>query len=263
MYSIGGVDFSKYLDREIEISGNMMDFIEKMGKVQSFQGENHYFIDDVAKGMMKASELPAKYQVEALQHILISSKIKSELRKNKNVSEANLDIFYNKTKHRLESDWTYKYFIDSYQQPIPILDKSTPVAENQYKQIVAELYSFKDEILSEELDISLKDKKPITSFDLETKFSNDTFLAEIADNWLNGDKKKPWPKQYKEGPRRLSDEQFMEVPNYREPILTSASAEQNDSIGVIVNNFTKIPQVLKNCDTEAAKQYLEKHNKSH
>ncbi len=263
MYSIGGVDFSKYLDREIEISGNMMDFIEKMGKVQSFQGENHYFIDDVAKGMMKASELPAKYQVEALKHILISAKMKSELRKNQNILETNLDIVYNKTKHRLESDWTYKYFIASYQQPASILDKSTPDAENKYKQIVAELYSYKDEAIPEELDVALKDKKLNISFDLGTKFSNDTFLAEIADNWLNGDKKKPWPKRYKEGPRRLSDEQSMEVPNYREPILTSASAEQNDSIGVIVNNFAKMPQVLKNCDTAAARQYLEKHNKSH
>jgi hypothetical protein len=261
MYSIGGVDFSKYLDKEIEISDNMMDFIEKMGTVQSFKGENHYFIDDIAKGMEKVSCLPASYQAKALNHILISAKMKSELRKKKNFSDYNLEILYNKTKHRLENDWSYKQFMASYFQSASLFEKETPDMENNYKQIVAELYSFNDNAMKNDISMVFKDEK--MTFDLGIALSDETFLAEVAENWLNGDKKTPWPKLYEEGPRRLSGVQYMEIPNYREPILTSANEQQKDSINLIMSDFEKIPQVLKNCDTAAAQQYLSKQSKSH
>jgi len=272
MYNIGGVDFSKYMHQDLIPSDERIMLSDGLKAVKSMSDGGVEIMNLVNDGYSLLKDIGIEKQKEAFQHLLIASKLKHSLR-NKSEEEllANpqmVDMYYQQVMSKFLRDKTFKKYIDKFpsigekRSSVRITDKK------EYDEIIGKMYTFKGVDLRKSIRDFSTDNIPV-------KMQDNSKLGGIYTEWLLPlevlDETTPKPQPKYNGPmiiapdktdkavkplkKRLSDWQFIDTPNYREPILTSATKADEAKISKAIADFDSIPQVLKECDTEAQQQY--------
>ncbi|MBR1601281.1 MAG: hypothetical protein IJ677_06855 [Alphaproteobacteria bacterium] len=272
MYNIGGVDFLQYMQQDIIPSDERVFLTDGLRNVKSLNNDGSDIMNNVNSGYNLLQNVSIYKQSEAFQHLLISAKLKYELR-NKTADELTdnpkmTDMYYRQIFSKFMKDKTFSRYVNSF--PI-VNEKSSFVRindEKEYADIIRQMYSFKGVDLSKSInDFEIKDV-PIRV----EEFKNFSFRKGVY-YWLQplgaqvelcSDQVKKYNDQKiiangvggnEASKSKISGWQFITVPNYRQPILTAATAEDNEKIFKIIKDFDSIPEVLKQCDTQAQRLY--------
>ncbi|MBQ4399840.1 MAG: hypothetical protein II830_00935, partial [Alphaproteobacteria bacterium] len=272
MYKIGGVDFSKYMKHDIVPEDERVLLSDGLKAVKSMSDGGIDIMNYVNDCYPLLQEVGIGKQSESFQHLLIAAKLKYSLR-NKSEEEiwSNpqlVDMYYQQIMSKFARDKTYRQYIDNFptiseqRSSIKITDKQ------EYNEIIGKMYTLKGMDLRRFINDFSDENVPVktqnygkfngtyTNWLLPVEFLDET--AQKPQVKYNGpmiiepDKKQENVNIVK---RRLSAWQFVETPNYREPILTLATQDDEAKIIKAIADFDAIPQVLKECDTEAQKAY--------
>lgn len=272
MYNIGGVDFYKYMKHDIVPEDERVLLSDGLKAVKSMNDGGIDIMNYVNNGYSLLNNIGIERQSEAFQHLLIAAKLKYSLR-NKSEEEiwSNpqlVDMYYQQIMSKFARDKTYRQYIDNFptiseqRSSIKITDKQ------EYNEIIGKMYTLKGMDLRRFINDFSDENVPVktqnygkfngtyTNWLLPVEFLDET--AQKPQVKYNGpmiiepDKKQENVNIVK---RRLSAWQFVETPNYREPILTLATQDDEAKIIKAIADFDAIPQVLKECDTEAQKAY--------
>ncbi|MBO5038531.1 MAG: hypothetical protein J6C85_03635 [Alphaproteobacteria bacterium] len=284
-WTIGGIDFSKYLESDIdEKRDEQVMMAEDMKDVKSFKKDAPFLVQNITGNMPKLRNFAPQDQEQALLHLVISAKLKSALKdKDESVLKHNrlvLSETYNKVMFELVRDSSLYRFLDTYafvaQNRFNVLEK-TENLEGKLKSF----YVYKNVDLSRQIKnfTLLESLKPKNGFDDSiakfyfwpdlTSYKQDKTDFPIDENKTNEDiaalhgEKEVWQTtqsniKYKR--QRISKAQYIDIPNFWEPILTDAKPEDTQAILTMIEKFNEIPAVLKSCNTAEIKQYKQEHN---
>ncbi|MBQ8481641.1 MAG: hypothetical protein IJ532_03820 [Alphaproteobacteria bacterium] len=274
MYKIGGVDFSQYMKDDIVPSDQRVYIADGLRNVKSMRKGGAEVMDYVNNGYPLFKSLAIDKQREAFQHLLIAAQLKYNLR-DKSAEELQqnpqiIDMYYRQVLSRFQKDKTFREYVDRF--PI-INEKSNTIIVNntkEYEDIISSIYTFKGVDLSEAINDFNIARLPIKGPDFkEPYFKNTLYLwmypiemqavpPSVVKRKYTGPiieqtiKENSAPKSSK---RRRSDWQYIEAPNYREPILVASSKEDNAKILKTIEDFKNIPDVLKECNVKAQQAY--------
>lgn len=270
MYTIGGVDFSKYLKQDIMPADTRVFLAEGLRNVKSLSDGGAEIMNFINGAYPLMENVGFEKQKEAFQHLLVSSKLKYELR-NRTPEELQenpqmIDMYYRQTIAKLQSDKTFAEYVNNF----PTINEKSCALKvynaKEYKQIISQMYEFKGMNLRK----VVKDFK-IKNVPVKTVSANDFYFGDIPYYWssVSEVKGEEWRSPYrgvivkagennvvrKNYKKRQSDWQFIAAPDYSQPILTAAEQKDKEAILKAIKDFDNIPQVLKECDTEAQKAY--------
>lgn len=267
-YNIGGVDFGKYLDKDIEFSDDEIDIFDKVGYVNVLQGKRKEYYSRISARVNKIKTEGYEMSPEILTHVFLAEGLKMAL----NGIDAEIikddpevvTMCYEEIKYQLKNS---KKTIFSYMNE---QEKGAFVfapIHQMSPELISELYSYKDIDLSK-----LIEDRDLSLFFNVYKFSNLSYQTgnekELQEK-LNAMRSSSRPEKAEtqdapssssEPPRR-SEKQTISVPNFSEPILTDAAPEQTEEIYAMVRRFNNIPEALKGCDLQKQALYY-KNRKS-
>ena len=211
----------------------------------------------------------------AFQHLLIAAELKYNLR-DKSAEELQqnpqiVDMYYRQVLSRFQKDKTFREYVDKF--PI-INEKSNTVIVNdmkEYKDVIRSIYTFKGVDLSAAVNDFNVARLPVTGPNFNVPYLKNTLYlwmqpiemqmvsSPVAKIKYKGPVIEQAASKEDNAPKsskcRRSDLQCIEAPNYREPILVSPTKEDNAKILKAINDFENIPDVLKECNVEAQKEY--------
>lgn len=278
MYTIGGIDFLSYMEKDIDYDNDKRVLIkENQRKVKSLAKINKEIQREIDGLYAYLKDVHISRQQELFQHIFIAAKMKLML---KGVNAENLvshpqiiTSCYHKAVASFKRDKTFKNFV-----------KNTPFEscgwtvlqepdEEAYKNILQKIYTFnKVDLLSRIKDFAESDVPVITQV-WDTRDENHFFISPYQVMFDDSEKMKLFlqpvsmmqaegikpEKQQKAGKVRISDTQYIDIPNFFEPILVGATAAQQQEILDMVKKFREMPEVLKSCRTADIQKYRKQH----
>ncbi len=275
MYTIGGVNFAKYLEQDIEYQNEDLTLVENLSKVQSVQGEKREFIEDVLKNAPLLKRLDPNLRIPAIQHIIVAAMLKTSINENDAplIIQSKLSMRYNKIMYSLAKDVTLNNFCADYAIN-EILNHPEVEDETNYEELINQIYTYKGVNLNEYLKNYSINRVPHNYiwYGGNYSYGNIEDIKYFTSIWLNKDPQKengiifqteeatpvsPQPR------RRLSEELSIEIPNLREPLLTSMSSEQADTLFRMLQDFENMPPVLKSCNTKEIEKYKRKYKQQH
>lgn len=272
MYKIGGVDFANYMTSDIIIKNNKVKITDSVYKVEDLRKGGKETLNTVSRLYPLLKEVGLDNRRDVFQHVLISARMRDLL---KNISADNLmtngpliDTYFKQVCHSFKTDDEYKKILHEVQQYIPIF----PIIkddENKTKSILQQIYTING------VDIS----QFIKDFDLQNVPLNKSGIASLEEKqsyWFNympvalaleklKNKKNSNNKEAQNNlvetdvKKKISEDFYVAVPNFCEPILTKATNEDMEAILGVVRKFNAIPAVLKGCNTEEKRKYAAQH----
>lgn len=270
MYNIGGIDFSKYFKHDVLPSDGRVMITDGLSEVKSISGDGTDIINYINEGYALFEDIGIEKQIEAFQHLLIASKLKYAMR---SVTAEEIqdkpqltNMYYRQIISKIQKDVMFEDFVNKY----PTIDEHRCVVKTtdmrEYKKIISSIYTFKGIDLSKNIQDFKIEKVPVKTPDFNGfDFTDNNYYwmpvsaiyGENSHNKYygliisetNNELSKP------KGKIRRSNQQFIVAPDYSEPILISADKEDKKRILEVIKDFENMPEVLKECDTEAQKKY--------
>jgi len=281
MYTIGGIDFSAYMDKDIEPVNNLVKIKENITKVSCFKKGCKGMLDFMENNYKVLSKIDIFHQDEAFQHVFIAARLKYML---KGVSAEDL-----KTHPQIISS-CYEHILSSMQKDkscgeflkkCGTIDNNCAIViantGNEYAENIRRMYTFNGVDLSEQIKNFDVHNVPYPEDSFVPKYtdlSNICYFApfDMGEEAMCSDEIKPLIKSAEQSEkqsktvigilkpaevkkRRLSGKQSLSIPNFCEPILTGATVRQNEEILAMMRDFEMIPAVLKGCNTKAINEY--------
>lgn len=236
MYNIGGIDFWKYAKSDIKL--NNIAIIDDLTKIKSFPKENNMLFAQIKKYAPMIEKIENdKQRAYAIQHLLIASEIKAEINEKNYIIDNNITgILYNKIKTRYANDPTFFAFVKhscTSTKPSGLISDKNALSLDDF---IGKVYDFNG--------INLKDKiANFTHLDLPwqpDKFWNiynvgSLFISEWNDMPVAYINTSPKEKNIHITPKNTatkyikphrSSKQYVDIPNFNEPILIAPKPEQ-------------------------------------
>lgn len=273
-YFIGGVDFLSYMDKDISFDDKFLTLTDYMIKSEALLQ---------AKGIGKLvrtnyerlSDINLEQRREAFQHLFIAGLLKDKLHK---VDAENLKSHpqivtscYYQVIHKLQQDKVFKSMADLF--PKFYMNKSIVQSNDSvYQNFLTDIYTHEGVDMRDVIQNFSVKKVPVKEsviFDANDLMMQpwlavlpayqDMQIEKMRENSEAARKRnKKQQKTDEVEPSekvRKSEEQHILIPNFREPILVANTPEQDAEIFKVMQDFEKIPAVLKGCNTEAQKKY--------
>lgn len=274
MYTIGGVNFAEYMKTDINTTDDKVKLVEQLRKVKSMREGGLEFINYVNASRGILDEISLQNKHKAFQDLLISSQLKSML-KNKTAETLQknpqlVNLCFVKIMNKIRTDEKFKKLVLNY--PLITANSVNLNADgNDDADKIRQMYNFKGVDLLSMISSYKSEAMPVIVDDkFEFKNYSTSYISameqEYMEKKLEANKKPNYPvskssaeKQQATGKKRLSAPQYIVLPNFREPILTAASAGDRLKILACIREFEQIPQVLKGCNTQAQRRYFEEH----
>ncbi|MBR2136540.1 MAG: hypothetical protein IJ852_01090 [Alphaproteobacteria bacterium] len=274
MYTIGGVDFTQYITTDIDPKAQQLALFNEIGKIETFRNSGQAMLDMVNANYKYLSGVAFDDQKDALQNLLISSKLKlmlhgvseTDLKNNPNI----VSSCYQKIFQDVKRDSVYQNFVHRYCGEFSVNARKTDKENARvYAQNVKQMYlhngvdlsslieNFSAEIVPVQTKINVSEKAWLINSNqfllpVEINMAMDQLASLKQNSTQVGAVMIAQPVQNAE---RVSDIQYIDIPNFYEPIITSSTPEQHAQILQLIRKFNEIPDVLKNCDTQAQIEY--------
>lgn len=273
MYKIGGVDFFKYMEKDVTPGDDRVQFNENIGAIPSFTDVSSDMVVYTDNTLSLLDSVCAEKYNEAFQHLLISANLKSKL-KDFDIEYLKenphfVDMYHRHIMSKLKSDLIFASLINVSSSQYGKNNLLRAHNEDEYQNIISKMYELNGIDLSKCINNFSTDYVPFPLYStglsvfeysqylpFEIKADKLYAPAKTADNSSNVNKSQK---------KRISEPQYIDIPEFRESILLDPTLESNKHIFKVIEDFNNIPQVLKECDTGAQKKYYaaSKKNKSH
>lgn len=275
MYTIGGVNFAKYMKHDIDTSDDKVKLAEQLRKVKSMRAGGLKIMNYVNDAYHLMQKISFNNTYEAFQNLLISAQLKymlqgktaEELQKNPQL----VNLSFTKIMSKIRSDAGFKKAVLSY----PLISGNRVNINNSEKadkETIRQMYAYQGLDLMAMISNYQQEALPVQnaakSYIFEN-FAGDYMQTTIPDKSEKNLIEPSLFSLYKEetsaentavfNKRRISAVQYLNIPNFREPILTSATAGDYFQIIQCMREFADMPQVLKECNTAAQKKYWREH----
>ncbi len=271
MYTIGGINFDKYMKKDIEVNDYTVNISDKISKI-SYLRKCPTIITDINNNYDSLIKLQPNQQAEAYQHIFLASLLKEKV---KNLSPADIksyanviDTYYKSVVASLGQDQKFKdlvannYFF-AYMDKYSNTNKDT----DNYESFLHNLYTINGLDIRESIPSFEKNNVPIQNF--YTNYTNSAFLFEDYSFLELLSEKSLEPRSFtvasptnNQEKKRVSEPLIMKAPNFEEPILVSCTPEQQQEILQCIKDFENIPEVLKSCRTKDIQTYYKNNRQN-
>lgn len=270
MYQIGGVDFDKYIEADIDCPDIKPQIVDKLSKVLSLKNENKDFVEEVVNNIPFLDSIHPNLRGYAMQHILIASKLKTSIagETDPETVKSIISTQYNKQMFNMSNDVTLKDFISNYSLN-ELVNNSEIKGKRSYRSLIDEIYTYKGIALNKFISKFSINRVPCVVYFHNTLAQEQAAQINIEDLFIWKDKTLPIDSlHFKETTpasevakprRRLSEELTLAIPNFRDPILTSMTETQREILYQMMQDFENIPAVLKSCNTKEINDYNKKH----
>lgn len=265
MYTFGGVDLSKYIEKDVRSPELKIKIINNMVYCNSINGDNKqaaFIAEEVTKNIDKLKEISVSKQRDALEHLFVAAKLKYEL-SQLDVSHAQsrpeiVAAAYNKVMYTFAKDQSFSVFIENcykdiqkdwHHPPALMPEKSSPVLIRQAfsdkdAAHIRQFYTYKGQDLS----------KSVCNFDMNRFPSDKLCLMNISDSYYEmqpshllahqiaylADKSETYEdaavraqadkKSSKVNnpvkKQRLSGDQYVEIPDFEQPLFVEGSMNE-------------------------------------
>lgn len=254
MLTIGGVDFDRYLRRDISPESYYVSEINDISKVALLQDCWPNILCNLDSNRSYLQKLPEKEQKDFVYNIVVSEKMKQML-KNADLNGTTnnkqiLSEYYDIISSLLNKDSKFKQWLNNYETSFSLYSKTDDIA---HKRKLYDIY--KCDSINILDSISNYAEHATTPMLKQSRPSLATLF--IAQKQL-----KSQSEPEKNNTHHMSGPQYIDLPNFDEPILLKLSEAQSSQIQDMIQSFADIPKVLKECDTTAQKAYLNKLNEN-
>ena len=251
MYNIGGIDFLKYAKKDIEADD--ISLINNLTKIKSFSKKNTTAVNEIKKYMKLVENISDDYlRTMAVQHLILSSEIKAKIIDNNyELNKKIATILYNKAYTSHLGDETFIDFV----KESSIMSKKYVFNEVDevfsFDTFIKDVYSFNGYDLTAQIkdfdftNVPFDEKKEffaISRNPMTPDWSNydEALFAHVQETEkLSADVFQSAKIGYK--PRR-SGLQYVDIPNFCEPILVAATLEQKRELKNIYKDFYNLPE---------------------
>lgn len=273
MYTIGGVNFSEYFEKDIELKEDKVLLAEQLPKIRFMKAGGLDIMNIVNQNYQYMAQVGADKQTEIFQNLLISSQLKYMLRhKTAEELEANpnlVNLCYRKVMNSVYTDQSFSKVVKSF--PVFSVNRMNYTLKDAcFEDAAKKMYQYKGLDLTSMISDFSPNNVPVKT-SIEQSFNNgraEGFLylfpqmsAELEK--LLQQKQPPKPAVFEPKPPapqpRVSEIMHINLPNLREPLLLHATPEDEALIFASLREFEEIPPVFKNCDTVAQQKYLQEH----
>ena len=248
MYTIGGIDFWKYAKSDIKLSN--IAIVDDLTKINTFPKENKHLFAQIKKHIPMIEKIDNDNQrAFAIQHLLIASEIKAEIQeKNYIVDDKITSILYNKISSRYAKDPTFYTFVRhsaSNTRPLSLIKDKDTTSLDDFINII---YTFNNVDLKEKItDFTYNDVPCQPDKFWNMSHSGNMYFAEWNDvpaayihtlpkiKILQTTQPKNMAEKYDQ-PHR-SSKQYVDIPNFNEPILIALSPAQKQELKRIYADF--------------------------
>lgn len=262
-YNIGGVDFGKYMKQDIEISDETLTMMQHISNIDVGKGNKKEYFQRVKSSINKLKQQGYPLSKNMIPHLYLAEGIKTALKGiSKDVLLQNPSVVsacYNKMYQQISTSKEAKdlFMTTLTNEGCSVTKMNTPVS----KDVLAKIYAHKDINLSEMIfgfnPVMIENGLFNGAFPV-----NDSFLQMELESMRScsvdekgPQKQEPAHKEPAAKPRR-SEKMSFAAPNFAQPILVAATAEQEEEIYNSIRTFAKIPKVMRGCDLEAQAAYL-------
>lgn len=273
-YDIGGVDFSKYMDKDIEPEDKNFYLLDQIVSLKIFKNKQDEHLKAVQKQIeeLRESNIPIAYNV--VSQIYFAEAIKSamadiapeEIKKKPEI----VSVYYNKVYNTFSMKEDFHKLVwnaadDSYVLFAALKKPDVDISRKIYEKI----YNFKGVDLSKMIsrlpkniyDCSAWGNVP-SVFDLQDiTYMNmlDFELEQMCKNSKQVSVQNP-PPAIEQNKSRKSGPQTIALPDYTQPILIASTPDDMLEIKKCIDDFYSIPYEMRHCDIKAQKKFL-KHQK--
>ena len=276
MYTIGGINFWKYMEKDIASDDDRVLIAENLRKVKSLKAEGRQMMNYVDNDFELLSGIGLINQTEAFQNLLIAANLKARLDKIKKERLEKypgiITILYKKIQNEIRADEKYNDFVRSFPSISSNRSQITNDAE-KYTQAIRQMYTYQGIDLTAYIkDFSASDV-PVKSAEIASWNDLEWFRPQPPVAFiLNETVHKPntpymlplyLATSSPQKPRilppppikhRYSKPQAITIPNWKEPLLR-LKPEDMQPVMEMMRDYINMPQVLKLCNTEAQRQY--------
>lgn len=248
MYTIGGIDFWKYAKSDIKL--NNIAIVDDLTKINTFPKKNKRLFAQIKKYIPMIEKIDNDNQrAFAIQHLLIASEIKAKIQeKNYIVDDKITAILYNKISSRYAKDPTFYTFVRnsaSNTRPLSLIKDKDTTSFDDFMNII---YTFNNVDLKEKItDFAYNDVPCQPDKFWNMSYSGNTCFAEWNDvpaayiHTLPKVKtlqtKAPKNMAEKYGRPHRSSKQYIDIPNFNEPILIALTPDQAQELKKIYADF--------------------------
>lgn len=274
MYTIGGVNFASYMDKDIDAPNEFISITENLRKVKSLNKHIKKILPDIEEQYNNLQQVGLAHKKEAFQHIFIAARLKQMLQ---SVNAQNLETHpqiitscYQKIVGNLKYDTSFAKFVN--ESAVNYLTKNQISIESDndsYDAFLNKAYDLNGTNLIKHIQSFNKHDLPVTSFTNELKqngyfpiVSQPDFFNTIESNYIQLDSPEKQPlllnstsKSANKEEKRISKVQHIDIPNFFEPILTNATPDQEQQIFNMIHQFENVPEVLKSCRTQDIQKF--------
>ena len=253
MYTIGGINFWEYVKDDVSVKSDNVKIAEQMGKIPTLNKGGKFIINDINKKLALLSDVSLTKQKYALQHLLISAKLRYALRQFSVQDIQNnpsmIDSYYSKLLENMRQDEMLQKFVHNFSV---ITSKGGNLAANDsvYDDVLRKFYTIKG------IDL----RKIMQNFDAHNLpyqsqlYSQYSFIRDLGwrDNEIlsfempEKDEKQARDKVIEEQTNSVvsrSIDMYIDIPNFWEPILIDHSDKVQHDIMKCVNSFNELPEV--------------------
>ena len=276
MYTIGGVNFAEYMQRDINTTDDKVKLADQLRKIKTMRSGGLDIMNYVNNSYHLLEQTGFDHTREAFQNLLISAQLKymlqdktpEELSKNPQL----VNLYFVKIMSKLRGDEGFKKLVLNY--PLIAENRVNLMRSNREdKKVIRKMYEFKGIDLLSLIPSYKYEAMPVRgmeTYSFYTNYAEDyttAMLPEQYDNVSSHTYYSPIVRNTsynaagaaKQDRRRISSVQSIKIPNLHEPILTSAGADDYFQIIQCVREFEDMPQVLKDCNSAAQRKYWREH----
>lgn len=275
-YDIGGVDFSKYMDKDIEPQDKNFSMLDQVVSLKIFKNkqDEHFKAVQQQIATLREENFPITYELVA--QIYFAEGIKSalagispeEIEKKPEI----VSVYYNKINNAFSANADFHKLVwseadnDSYLYT-PLKKPDAEMSRQAYGKI----YAFKGLDLSKMISYLPKDifnPSIWNEFDFSAKgreFAAVLMLDFELEQMRKNSKKAPpqnQPSVKQPDKSRKSGPQVIAIPDYTQPILVASTPEDFQAIKTCIDDFYNIPYEMRHCDLKAQEKFLKKQNRS-
>ena len=290
MYTLGGIDFSKYIENDVvslNMHAEILDELPSCKALSRNQEFNKFMAQEINENFDYIKSFSPSLRRKALLHFFVATKLKyelSHLTNQKLVSNPEvISTAHNKVMYELMCDYDLTYVLDrstsimqKHWHPAPLLiDEQTNEPRYQMDYLfthedmpkISKFYQYKKMDLTQCISHFNINKLP-DNLRYGSVITLDFFNApplDVLENQLNQNdvskivelpsiitqtKSKTLPMQTTTEKRRLSDEQYVELPDFTEPLLRQGALTetQRQQLKEMYDAFENMETAYKGCD---------------
>ncbi|MCQ2574816.1 MAG: hypothetical protein MJ156_01780 [Alphaproteobacteria bacterium] len=262
MLTLGGVNFGNYLQKDIIIKNKTVLSIEQLYKVNSFKKDWKDIAINITQFKEQLACFSPQQQKQFIKHIVLSTKLKHILHDIQGtktaINEPLVQNIYTVIEKNLQEDQSFLTWLNSIQVSDQSLTYYDP--KTYYKQCIKNLYTYNNtnlmNVIGEKHLIEPNSYQyPFMGYQRIYPEIYTSFKELVEPQNVNTSSK------YKNNTEHhKSDIQYIDLPDFSQPILTASNNMQKSQIKQIIRDFEDFPQVLKECDTKAQIKFLKQQS---